>query len=91
MVRLLLVMRDREIVPRLAGRHPFATKLRETRKPLIHISWTLADGSALMLLANLSADVIPFDFALPGREPLWGRSPDTALSPWQVVWWLEAT
>jgi maltooligosyltrehalose trehalohydrolase len=90
MVRLLLVARDREIVPRLAGSMPIRTDNRGAREPVVHIVWTLADASRLTLLANLSAGVQLVDFALPVQEPFWGEAPAASLSPWQVVWWLEA-
>ena len=90
MVRLLLVARDREIVPRLVGARPIRSEDRDAPKPLVHITWTLADGSMLTLLANLSAEVVPLDLTLPQQDPLWGSSPASSLSPWQVVWWLEA-
>ncbi|MCD6075694.1 MAG: treZ, partial [Rhodospirillales bacterium] len=89
-VRLLLVARDREIVPRLVGARPIRIEIRDAAEPLVHVTWALADGSALTLLANLSAEVVPLDLALPAQDPFWGSNPTAALSPWQVVWWLEA-
>jgi 1,4-alpha-glucan branching enzyme len=90
MVRLLLVARDREIVPRLAGPRPIHMESRGAPEPLVHVAWTLADGSRLILLANLSAGTVPIDLALPTQEPLWGSLPNSSLPPWHVVWWLEA-
>lgn len=89
MVRLLLVARDRAIVPRLIGR-PILSEDRGAAEPLIHFVWLLGEGSRLTLLANLSGGVEPIDLALPTQEPLWGAQPTSSLSPWQVVWWLEA-
>jgi len=96
LVRLLLVMRQREIVPRLQGARPVRTDSLGAAKPIALLTWTLADGAGLTLLANLSAQSVPCELAFPNIEPLWGRAPDstlppTKLAPWQAVWWLEAT
>jgi 1,4-alpha-glucan branching enzyme len=96
LVRLLLVMRQREIIPRLKGAHPIHADSLGAAKPIVHLSWTLADGSGLTLLANLSGQPALCELALLRIEPLWGRAPDpnlapVKLDPWQTIWWLKAT
>jgi malto-oligosyltrehalose trehalohydrolase len=82
LVRDLLAIR-RSIAPQLATAK-FGSARRE--KSALALNWSLSDGKALTLLANLSHDGadLPSSFR-PGR-PLWGGKPTDPLSPWAVFW-----
>jgi maltooligosyltrehalose trehalohydrolase len=87
LVRDLLALRAREIVPRLPGLRGSA----EAAGSLIAARWTLNDGSQLGVLANLG----PTQQARPGPVPdpvLWAQPAECHLGatmpPWSVVWTL---
>jgi malto-oligosyltrehalose trehalohydrolase len=86
LVRELLAVRRREIVPRLVGVR-FATA-HSTASGLLTANWPLGDGSILSLAANLSDhDLAVLD---PGRGTLiWGRELNGCLPPWTVSWRIE--
>jgi malto-oligosyltrehalose trehalohydrolase len=85
LVRRLLAIRAREIVPRLAeasgGR-------AQSDRGVITAQWRLADGSQLRLLANLTGEVAPNPQGFVQGQPLWGGSPGEELPPWSAHWWL---
>jgi maltooligosyltrehalose trehalohydrolase len=82
LVRGLLTIR-RAMAPQLAAAR-FGSARRE--KSVLVVNWSLAEGTTLTLLANLSRDgaELPSSFR-PGR-PLWGGNPTDHLSPWAVFW-----
>ena len=53
--RDLLALRHREIIPRLIGRYA-TTAHATTRDRVLSVTWTMARGDRLILLANLSDD-----------------------------------
>jgi maltooligosyltrehalose trehalohydrolase len=60
------------------------------RDGILQASWGLDGGSALMLLANLTAEHVP-----PPERPrvgtaIWGGEIRDRLPPWSVHWWLGA-
>ena len=87
LVRELLTVRRREIVPRLAG-VKFATSRCDN--DVLTADWSLADNQLLRLLANLS-DRNPKP---PGNfrplRPIWGGEPAAMLPPWSVSWSIGA-
>jgi maltooligosyltrehalose trehalohydrolase len=87
LVRELLTVRRREIVPRLAGAK-FATARCDD--DVLTADWWLADSQVLRLLANLS-DRNPKP---PGNfrplRPIWGGAPPAKLPPWSVFWSIGA-
>ena len=87
LVRELLAMRRRHIIPRLAGAR--FGEARAADDGLLLADWRLGDGAKLSLTANLSDHAIatPSDEA-PGT-PIWGK-PAAAMAPWSVIWCLEA-
>ncbi len=87
LVRDLLRVRRREIVPRLAGATFGSAQCDET---VLTAQWPLGQGTALILLANLSnaAADRPARFR-PGR-PIWGGETDGRLPPWAVFWSIGA-
>lgn len=57
--RMLIEIRMREIVPRLAGMPPFAGRYQVIAEKALIVKWQLGDGSRLLLLANFSDESIP--------------------------------
>jgi maltooligosyltrehalose trehalohydrolase len=87
LVRELLTIRRRDIVPRLAGAK-FATARCDD--DVLTTDWWLADSQVLRLLANLS-DRNPKP---PGNfrplRPIWGGAPPAKLPAWSVFWSIGA-
>jgi len=88
LVRSLLAIRRREIVPRLAdttfgGAHA-------TDGDLLTADWRMGDGTTLRLLANLSAGEIAREQSETTGTPIWGDSTSGLVPPWSVFWRLEA-
>jgi maltooligosyltrehalose trehalohydrolase len=79
--RRLLVIRAREIVPRLAGTPPFAGHYQVLGSSAVSIEWRLGDGSRLLLLANFAAEPLPLRGDLSeGRMVYSSAEPGAALS-----------
>ena len=66
LVRQLLAIRAREIVPRLPGIRGHAAGAEAHGQRGIKARWSLGDGSRLHILVNLGGE--PFDHAIPGNE-----------------------
>ena len=86
LVRELLALRRREIIPRLAGAG--FGKAHAADHGLLTASWRMGDGASLQLEANLSNAAI-------GRKPdeasgrkIWGSKAGESIAPWSVVWHL---
>jgi maltooligosyltrehalose trehalohydrolase len=88
LVRDLLAIRHREIVPRLAG----ATfgQAQAADNGLLTASWRMGDGATLGLLANLSANEIAHTQDETPGKPIWGGETGERIAPWSVFWRLEA-
>ena len=84
MVRRLLAVRARKIVPRLAG-SAFG-EAHASEGGLLTGNWRMGDGTHLRLIANLSAK----DVAIASREragtPIWGVVAGGHMPPWSVNW-----
>jgi maltooligosyltrehalose trehalohydrolase len=88
LVKDLLALRARMIVPRLPAIHGTA----EAAGSLVAARWTLSDGSQLAVVTNLGSK--PQDRAGPLPDaPLWAQPPNChlkpAVPPWSVVWTIE--
>jgi malto-oligosyltrehalose trehalohydrolase len=83
LVRDLLSIRRREIVPRLAGAR-FGDASVEGNG-LLSAHWRMGDGMLLHLLANLSDLVVNFHTAMTGTK-IWGGDLSDVISPWAVHW-----
>jgi maltooligosyltrehalose trehalohydrolase len=83
MVRDLLSIRRREIVPWLAGAR-FGDASAEDNG-LLSANWRMGDGALLHLLANLSDQVIGFQTQKTGTK-IWGGDLSDVISPWAVHW-----
>jgi maltooligosyltrehalose trehalohydrolase len=83
LVRDLLSIRRREIVPRLAGAR-FGDASAEDNG-LLSAHWRMGDGTSLMLWANLSGQAIDFQTKMTGTK-IWGSDLSDVISPWAVHW-----
>ena len=86
LVKRLLQIRHREIVPRLSqaafGRGDLAGDA-------LSVSWQLGPDNALHLLANVSDREAPRPGTASVGRALWGGEPPPVLPPWSVFWRVE--
>jgi malto-oligosyltrehalose trehalohydrolase len=85
LVRDLLSVRRREIVPRLAGAR-FGVASAEDNG-LLSASWGMGDGTSLQLCANLSDQATNFQTKMTGTK-IWGGGLSDVISPWAVHWYI---
>jgi maltooligosyltrehalose trehalohydrolase len=83
LVRDLLSVRRREIVPRLARARFGDASVDDDG--LLSASWRMSDGTSLQLYANLSDQVINFQTEMTGTK-IWGGDLSDVISPWAVHW-----
>ncbi len=88
LVRELLAIRKREILPRLAG--AAFGEARAADNKLLTASWRLGDGARLELTANLSNREITGKQPETKGIPIWGGVPGDVISPWSVFWRITA-
>jgi malto-oligosyltrehalose trehalohydrolase len=87
LVRDLLTVRRREIVPRLTGATFGSAQWNEA---VLTADWSLGHGTALMLLANLSKTEADPPPRMRAGRPIWGGDPNGKLPPWSVFWSMGA-
>jgi len=87
LVRDLLAVRRREIVPRLAGASFAAARLEAA---VLIADWSLGDGDTLRLLANLSDGEAARPRNFQPLRPIWGAEPAQLLPAWSVSWSMGA-
>ncbi|MEH2610980.1 malto-oligosyltrehalose trehalohydrolase [Bradyrhizobium sp. AZCC 1693] len=83
LVRDLLKVRRREIVPRLAGA---AFGEAHAANRLLTAHWRMGDGATLRLLANLSDQAISHAPGVPVGTLIWGSELGDSVPPWTVLW-----
>jgi len=88
LVRSLLAIRRREIVPRLTDTTFGGAHAKDS--DLLTADWRMGDGTTLRLLANLSAGEIAREQSETTGTPIWGDSTSGLVPPWSVFWRLEA-
>jgi len=88
LVRQLLAIRHREIVPRLAD--AAFGEAQAAGNGLLTATWRMADGATLALLANLSDRAVPHGGRQFTGTQLWGGKTGDLLPPWSVAWHLGA-
>jgi len=88
LVQQLLTMRQREIVPRLAG--AAFGKAHAADSGLLTANWRMGDGAVLRLEANLSDNAIAHRESKPIGVPIWGGETGETMPPWSVFWRLES-
>jgi malto-oligosyltrehalose trehalohydrolase len=86
LVRELLSIRRRHIMPRLAGAR--FGEARASNNGLLTANWQLGDGARLSLSANLSDHAIAAQMDDAPGTPIWGEA-SGAITPWSVRWRLE--
>jgi maltooligosyltrehalose trehalohydrolase len=84
LVRELLAIRRREIMPRLAG--AAFGEAHAAEDGLLTASWHMGDGATLRLLANLSAQEITCQPDHIKGTTIWGCELNGRLPPWSVSW-----
>ncbi|NVN87600.1 MAG: malto-oligosyltrehalose trehalohydrolase [Rhodopseudomonas sp.] len=89
LVKQLLAIRRREIVPRLAGARFGRAAVRDNA--LLRADWSFANGATLRLVANLSDQELQLDQPSAGGTNLWGNDLQGVIPPWAVSWRLEET
>jgi maltooligosyltrehalose trehalohydrolase len=94
--RQLLDLRRREIVPRLAGPGPRAEDLRRFGDGGLAVTWRLAEGARLRVIANLTAEPSRDAPGAPAGRLLHASDDDVVeglrtgtLPPWSVAWFLD--
>ncbi|SHG11011.1 malto-oligosyltrehalose trehalohydrolase [Bradyrhizobium erythrophlei] len=87
LVRKLLTIRRREIVPRLAGAAFGEAQAGDSG--LLTAHWRMGDGTTLQLTANLSDAEIASPVDKPGTQ-IWGGGTGRTMPPWSVRWHLGA-
>jgi malto-oligosyltrehalose trehalohydrolase len=83
LVRDLLSVRRREIVPRLVGARFGDASVEDNG--LLSAHWRMGDGALLRLLANLSDQASNFQTEMTGTK-IWGGDLSDVISPWSVHW-----
>jgi len=88
LVRQLLWVRQREIIPRLAGAAFGGAQAAD--KGLLTATWRMGDGMTLSLTANLSNHDLPRAADKTAGTPIWGSelnaSAPALTAPWAVFW-----
>ena len=84
LVRDLLSIRHREIVPRLAGAR--FGEAQVSKDGILSATWRMGDGTRLALSANLSPKAVAHDVQTAEGRPIWGGAPETVLPAWSVHW-----
>jgi malto-oligosyltrehalose trehalohydrolase len=87
LVRELLTIRRREIIPRLAEAAFGKAKLDGGQ--VLTADWRLSGGTTLQLTANLSNDKIAFKPSETKGGLIWGEISDGVMKPWSVIWNVE--
>jgi maltooligosyltrehalose trehalohydrolase len=83
LVRRLLDIRRKQIMPRLAGAAFGDASASDDGCLTAH--WRMGDGTTLQLTANLSDRAIAHPDNLTGA-PIWGGTAGASLPPWSVIW-----
>jgi maltooligosyltrehalose trehalohydrolase len=84
LVRQLLAIRRREIIPRLAG--AAFGDAHAGDDGLLTANWRLGDGATLVLTANLSKRPIACQRGEMTSIAIWGGETRELLAPWSVFW-----
>jgi malto-oligosyltrehalose trehalohydrolase len=84
LVRELLAIRRREIIPRLAGAQ--FGQAHGAENGLLTANWHLDEGSTLRLIANLSDREIVLCSRKIEGTPIWGGELEDGVPPWIVLW-----
>lgn len=84
LVRELLAIRRREIVPRLTG--AAFGEAQAADDGLLTAQWRMGDGATLHLLANLSTSELARKRSETNGTAIWGGKASGLIPPWSVYW-----
>ena len=84
LVRDLLAVRSKEIVPRLAGAS--FGEARVTAEGQLTADWRMGDNIMLTLSANLSDQNVSYADATSRGTLIWGNELEASAPPWSVAW-----
>jgi malto-oligosyltrehalose trehalohydrolase len=87
LVRELLAIRRRYIMPQLAGAR--FGEAHAANNGLLTADWRMGDGARLKLQANVSDQPIAGATDQPQGALIWGHEPSQLVKPWSVIWRLE--
>jgi malto-oligosyltrehalose trehalohydrolase len=87
LVRKLLAIRRRYIMPQLAGAR--FGEAHAANNGLLTADWRMGDGARLKLQANVSDQPIAGATDQPQGALIWGHEPSQLVKPWSVIWRLE--
>jgi maltooligosyltrehalose trehalohydrolase len=88
LVRELLAIRRREVVPRLAG--AAFGEAHAADNGLLTACWRMGDGATLQLLANLSASTVACKGSETAGTAIWGGEARETIPRWSVFWCIAA-
>ncbi|MEA2837043.1 MAG: maltooligosyltrehalose trehalohydrolase [Bradyrhizobium sp.] len=88
LVRDLLAIRRREIVPRLAGVQFGDASAEDNGSLSAH--WRMGDGASLYLWANLSQQAVARRMDKSSGTRIWGGDAGNSIAPWSVSWHIGA-
>jgi maltooligosyltrehalose trehalohydrolase len=87
LVRDLLALREKHIVPRLRGARFGAAAADDNG--ILKAHWKMGDGAMLHLLANLSTQAVASSHQTFPGNGLWGSDVSDVIEPWSVRWRME--
>jgi maltooligosyltrehalose trehalohydrolase len=87
LVRDLLAIRRRHIMPRLAAAR--FSEAHAANSELLTADWRMGDGTQLSLVANVSDKPIEGATNQARGTLIWGNQPGQLMKPWSVIWRLE--
>jgi maltooligosyltrehalose trehalohydrolase len=88
LVRDLLSIRRKQIIPRLAGVRFGEASVEDNG--LLTANWRMGDGATLRLLANLSDRAIATKTNELTGTKIWGGDAGNSIAPWSVFWHIGA-
>ncbi len=86
LIRDLLAIRHREIIPHLAQARFDPDSTPASQEALLSARWILGDGQTLSLMANISDQATERSLQPLQGAAIWGGEPPALLPPWSVYW-----
>lgn len=86
LIRELLAIRHRDIIPHLAQARFSPTPSNPPPAPLLSVQWILGNGRTLFLIANISDQPTENPSRSHPGHAIWGGEPPAILPPWSVFW-----
>lgn len=86
LIRELLTIRHRDIVPHLAQARFSADNSGLPQAAVLSAQWILGDGRTLSVMANISDQATENPSPSHQGRAIWGGEPQAILPPWSVFW-----